>query len=158
MKQLILVRHAKSNRDDPSLADFERPLSKRGKRDALLVGQRLRERGLVIDLILTSSAKRTRQTAKRLAVELDYPEAEIRRDGRLYLQGVVGLLTVLQRLDDVWQNVLLVGHNPDLSELARQLSGQALEDLPTSGAFGLQLSIDHWSALAADSGRIEFVL
>ena len=136
MKNLILLRHAKSSWKDSSLDDFYRPLSNRGKQDAPKMAMRLKQRGIQIDLIISSSARRTSDTANIFADILNY-NSEIIFDRRLYAASERHILSVINHLDDKFTNVLLVCHNPGITNLVNYLSGSLIENIPTSGIVGL---------------------
>ena len=103
MKRLYLVRHAKSSWKDPDLDDFDRPLNKRGKRDAPLMGQKLRQADVRPDLIVSSPAKRAAKTAKIMAGQIEYPVKKIIWDESLYAAGIV-TLTVTSLKEPVFMN------------------------------------------------------
>ncbi|BBL72341.1 SixA phosphatase family protein [Methylogaea oryzae] len=151
-KRLILLRHAKSSWKRLELADFDRPLSGRGKRDAPAMGLRLKAWGACPDLILSSPAKRARKTAKIVAEALGYPGKAIRCDERLYLQGVQALLAALTETDDRFDEVMLVGHNPDITELAERLTGDDFSEIPTAGAVVIRVEGTSWRELARFGG------
>jgi phosphohistidine phosphatase len=130
MKTLFLVRHAKSSWDDPTLADEDRPLNARGKRDAPKMGKRLAKRDVKLDLILSSPAKRAIATAHVLADKLDYKLKNIVVDDRLYPGAVNDLVKVVHTLGDKLNRVILVGHHPALSQLAHRLSSD-ITHMPT---------------------------
>jgi phosphohistidine phosphatase len=152
MKTLVLIRHAKSSWDDPGLDDRERPLNKRGKRDAPAMGQLLLEKGMTPDLIVSSPAKRARKTAKILADALDYPRDGIELREALYLQGLETLLAVIASLDDAHACVFLVGHNPELTELANVLTGASIDNIPTAAAVAVDFKAKHWSKAGRGKG------
>jgi phosphohistidine phosphatase len=130
MKTLFLVRHAKSSWEDPTLADEDRPLNARGKRDAPKMGKRLAKRDVRLDLILSSPANRAIKTAQVLADKLDYKLKHIRVDDRLYPGAVNALLESVHSLGDKLNRVMLVGHHPALSKLAHRLSSDIMH-MPT---------------------------
>jgi phosphohistidine phosphatase len=136
MKNLILLRHAKSSWKDTSLDDFDRPLSNRGRKDAPKVAQSLKQKGIQIDLIISSSAKRTKETANIFADILNY-NSEIIFDSRLYEASEGHILLVINQLDNRFENVLLVCHNPGITNLVNYLSDSFIENIPTSGIVGL---------------------
>lgn len=154
MKNLILIRHAKSSWDDPDLGDLERPLNKRGKRDATTMGRRLRELSLMPDRILASPAKRAVKTAKLIAEELDYPKKRIEIREAAYMQGAAALAGLVAGLDDDWERVFLVGHNPDLTELANRLAGAGIDNVPTCGIVSIEFTQADWRDCAAQGGRL----
>lgn len=130
MKTLILMRHAKSSWNNPNLPDFERPLNKRGKFDALLMAEVLRELKLNFDYLLTSSAKRAMDTAKIISDKLNL---QMTIDKNLYLASSTLILEIINRIDEEFSNILIIAHNPGLTSLANQISNYQLENLPTSG-------------------------
>jgi phosphohistidine phosphatase len=157
MKTLYLVRHAKSSRDDPAIADRDRPLNDRGERDADAMGRRLAGRGVKPERLLSSPARRALATAKRFADGLGVARAAIVLDDRLYASSAGELLAVIQALDDRWHSAMLFGHNPETSELAGRLSGRFV-DLPTCAVVELRFDTTRWAdlgAVAADSALTE---
>lgn len=144
MKTLILVRHAKSSWKDRSLPDRMRPLNKRGKRDAPMMGQRLAKRGVDVELMISSPAKRAMATAEAMAEELDYPWDGIVAEERLYEADVEEILTVIEEQDDWIDRLMVVGHNPDLTALVNILSRSDLENVPTCGVVELAYDVESW--------------
>ena len=120
-RELLILRHGKSDWGLP-LADFDRPLKKRGKRAARRIGRWLREGGVLPDLVVTSPARRAIDTARLCAKELNLSPESLHRDERIYEAGLDALLAVVDGLPDVAERVLLVGHNPGLEELLRALA------------------------------------
>jgi phosphohistidine phosphatase len=147
-RRLSLLRHAKSSWSDAGLDDFDRPLNSRGKHDAPMMGRRLLERGARPSLIVTSPAKRARATAKKIAKTLNYPQEFLQSDKELYLASPEQILAVIARQDDQFQDIMVVGHNPGLTELASQLSGRYIDNIPTTGVVCLETEADSWSDLA----------
>jgi phosphohistidine phosphatase len=143
MKRLLLVRHAKSSWDDPSLPDRDRPLAERGRRDLAEMGGRLAAGGVKPDLVLASQALRARTTAQGLAKMLGCKRKEVVVDEPMYGCGADDLLDVIHALDDPARCVMLVGHNPALSELARRFSGKAC-DLPTCAVADFSFDVKSW--------------
>lgn len=144
MKILYLIRHAKSSWDDPTLADHDRPLNERGKRDAPKMGERLAQRGVKADLIISSSAVRALTTAQTIAEKIGYDQARIVADRRLYGAQVSALLYLIQELDDQHVRVMLFGHNPEFTDLAR-FFGCEIDELPTCAVVEMTFEVDHWS-------------
>ncbi len=156
VKQLILMRHAKSSSNDSSLPDFDRPLAPRGERDAPRMAQRLEARGVRRTLLLTSPAKRARHTARHVAHELG-DGVEQRRDDRLYLATPDVLLAVIADQSDGNSSIMLVGHNPGLTELANAIVADfALDNLPTGGVVAIDLDIASWSEIRGARGRLAY--
>jgi phosphohistidine phosphatase len=146
--QLLLLRHAKAVPAAEAPTDASRPLASRGERDAHLIAARLRERGTRLDSIVTSPARRTLHTAEIVAAAQDYPRERIVVDGRLYLASPVDTLTVIAGFDPRHTSVLVVGHNPGLSELAAALVPELGDiDLPTCGLVALDVASGDWTRL-----------
>ena len=149
MKTLLVLRHAKSSWEDPRLADFDRPLNKRGRRDAPRMGELMKAEGLVPDLIISSSAKRALTTAK-LAAQASGYEAEIQATRRLYHGWPEEAVEVLNEVDDTTECVLIVGHNPGVEDFVDELTGEAVR-MPTAALVQIELAIDRWSQLSLES-------
>ena len=157
MKRLTLVRHAKSDWADARLEDFERPLSARGERDAPAMAGRLLEAGLKPTLIITSPAVRALATAKALARVFDYPARRIRHADEAYLAAPDELLELVHTLGGRTAHVLLVGHNPGISQLAALLAGDhSLGEVPTAAVMSFKVPVKEWPSLAP--GTAERVL
>jgi phosphohistidine phosphatase len=156
MKNLIVIRHAKSSWGDPALADFDRPLNKRGKRDAPLMGGILKSRGLIPDRVVSSPAKRARKTAKLIAGEIGYDTEAIDLKENLYLAEMPVLIELIRGLDDAWNRVYLIGHNPGLIDLVGRLAGETITHLPTCGVASIEFEVDSWTHLMAGAGRLAF--
>ena len=147
MKTLLIMRHAKSSWDDESLPDYDRPLNKRGQKDAPRMGQLLLEEQLGPDLILSSTALRARTTAEIVAREIKFGgEIELQPD--LYHAEPEDYIRALKALKDPADQVLIVGHNPGLEDLLALLTG-GNEHLPTAAIAVVEFSIAHWRELTA---------
>jgi len=142
MKTLLLLRHAKSSWKDADLDDHDRPLSKRGKRDAPRMGQLLRDEDLLPDLLVASSAKRARKTAEHVIQHSGY-RGETRITGELYNAGRDQLLAFVSTLPDAARRILLIGHNPGLEELLETLTGQCVA-LTTAALVQLESPAESW--------------
>jgi phosphohistidine phosphatase len=147
MKTLLILRHAKSDWGDAKLADEDRPLNKRGKRDAVRMGELLRARDILPELILTSTAKRARSTAAAIAAA-SAGGAEIEAKRSLYLAGPKDYLKLLRQVPEECQRVMVVGHNPGLEELLAELTG-TVTPLPTAALAQVSLPIAEWRELDA---------
>ena len=145
MKTLTLVRHAKSSWNDTSLSDRDRPLNKRGKRDAPEMGQRITAAGIRPSLIVSSPAVRAWTTAKIIADQIGYPREFLQRDSALYLASVNGILDVIVAQDAGFNNVMLVGHNPGFTDFANYLVPGLTNNIPTAGVVCVELDTDDWS-------------
>lgn len=156
MKRLTLLRHAKSSWRDPELADFDRPLNKRGKRDAPRMGRRLAQRGFAPDLLLVSPARRARLTAEAIIEQLGIDNSRLIFDERIYMASTEELVQLLRSIADDRQNVLLVGHNPGITDLANYLVDGQIENIPTCSVFSVELQVASWMELERSSARLLF--
>jgi len=153
-RRLIVLRHAKSDWSG-GVADHDRPLAGRGRREAALAGRWLRENAADIDLVVCSSAKRARQTWKLVAKQLDnVPPARV--DDRLYAASLRGLLAIVSKLPDSARAVLLIGHNPGLEELVADLGGVGWP-MKTSSIAVLS-SRSEWAEVGARWAKLEVSL
>ena len=142
MKTLLLLRHAKSSWNDPELEDHDRPLNKRGKRTAPLMGALLQDESLVPDLILCSSAVRAYNTALLVAEACDYG-GEIKETRRLYLAEPRTYVEVLRKVAEEYERVLVVGHNPGIEALLQGLTQEAMT-MPTAALAYVELPLKRW--------------
>jgi phosphohistidine phosphatase len=156
MKRLYLIRHAKSSWKEPMVPDFERPLNKRGKRDAPLMGKRLHSSQLQPDLLISSPAKRAVKTAKIIAEEIGFPKKRIVYDESIYEAGVSALIHLIRHLENSVNQVLLVGHNPGLTMVAEFLTDTAIGNIPTCGIVCVEFPTDSWEKIEAGSGTMLF--
>lgn len=145
MKTLLLMRHAKSSWDDEGLSDHERPLNKRGRRDAPRMGQLLRQQNLTPDLLIASTARRAADTAAAVGDASGYA-GDVRLEPSLYATGPEAYLSVLRTLPDEASTVLVIGHNPGMETLLEELTGAA-EHLPTAAVAQVALPLDRWRDL-----------
>lgn len=148
MKTVLIMRHAKSSWKEPVLDDHERPLNKRGKQNAPRMGRLLREMELVPDLVLSSTARRARDTAEAVIDQCRY-KGELRLEQELYAAPAEAYLQALRELDNSIKRVLLVGHNPGLEELVYHLTGEQAR-LPTAAVAQVKLPIKQWQDLSDD--------
>jgi len=156
MKTLYVVRHAKSSWEDPLLDDFSRPLNERGKKDAPLMGKRLKDKKILPDLIFASSARRTLATAKRIAEVLGYAEDKIKIDPALYHASPRTILSAIKNVKDKIDILMIVGHNPGLTEFVNELMNQHFDNIPTCGIVACTIEIDAWKKIKMGMGKIIF--
>jgi phosphohistidine phosphatase len=151
--RLILVRHAQAQPGSSDQEDWDRTLEASGERDARVMGQRLKSASVQPKRILSSPAVRAMATASLLARELAVPARLIQQDERLYLADARTLLAVVQELGAGAPHLMLVGHNPGLTEFADGLSSErSIDNLPTAAAYSLEFDIADWRELAWASG------
>lgn len=157
MRRLILLRHAKSSWDDESLPDFDRPLAARGERDAPRIAQRLSEHAPLPTLLLASPAARALRTAELVAPQLGIASDRVRTHPDLYLAAPRTLLAVVAELARDEPCILLVAHNPGLTELANELlPSLELGNLPTAGVVAIDAETDDWPLFARAERRLAF--
>jgi phosphohistidine phosphatase len=153
-KILYLVRHAKSSWSDVSLHDRERPLNRRGRKSAPDMGRRLKEQGHRPDLIISSPARRAFSTAKKIAKALDFDKSEIVTDEDMYFSGTGSMVSMLEKLDDRYQDVMIVGHNPAMTSLMNILGGAPVDNMPTCAIAVIAFDMASWSELNTTSGNL----
>jgi phosphohistidine phosphatase len=151
MRTLLLMRHAKSDWEADYGPDHDRPLNKRGTNSARLMGRVLAARGLVPDLIISSTATRARTTAE-LAMEAGGWDAELCLDPALYESGPQGVLEASASAPEV-SRLMLVGHQPTWSMVAQRLTGEPVE-MKTATVAVIEFDLDSWSALPGASGTL----
>lgn len=149
MKTLFLMRHAKSSWKDDSLADHERPLKKRGKKDIKLIAKVIKKNDLKPDLIITSSAVRAKETAELLAEAIGFKEKIVVSDD-LYMGEPSDYMEILTDIKEKYGSVLIVGHNPGLEAYLQIIDGE-IEALPTAGLGYLMLAVDEWEDITLET-------
>ncbi len=156
MKRLLVFRHAKSSWDNPNLSDFERPLNDRGRKAAPFMGKLLLERDLLPDFILSSPAKRAKQTSKHFkkAAGLD---REIKFDKRIYEASPNALVHIISETKDKHQSAMIVGHNTGFEDLVLALTGK-YERMPTAAVAVVDFDVESWSEIRKGSGILIEVL
>jgi phosphohistidine phosphatase len=165
MLTLSLLRHAKSSWKNPALSDRERPLAKRGTVDAPLMGKAMAERSLEPELVLCSSARRTRDTLALVLPELKV-EPKVTYDDTLYHPSPADLLRMVREIEPGASRVMLVGHNPELHALALDLIGSGPKHLrdrleekyPTAGLAVINFASGLWRGVAVNSGSLNLFL
>ena len=156
MKTLTIVRHAKSSWKHQDLSDRERPLNKRGERDAPIMARRVVDAGIRPSQIISSPAVRAWTTAKIFARELGYPAEFLQREDSLYLASLDNLLDVVAMQDAGFNHLMLFGHNPGLTDFVNYLVPGLTSNLPTAGVVTVSLTTEDW--LLYDRPKTELVL
>ncbi len=156
MKHLLFCRHAKSSWKDLSLADIDRPLNKRGKRDAPEMGRRLAARSVKVDAIVSSPAVRARKTARFFANALGYPRSSIIVNEELYGIDSLSILAVIHALDNTINTAVMVGHNPEFTNLVNILGNLHIANVPTCGIVALGFPFSSWKDVKGGSGHLDF--
>ena len=156
MKTLTIVRHAKSSWSDSSLSDRERPLNKRGTRDAPVMGARIAAADIRPSLIVSSPATRAWTTARTVAKQIGYPLEFLQREDELYLASLDELIDVVAAQDPGFSSLMLFGHNPGLTDFANYLVPGLTNNLPTAGVVSVGFESDDWRLY--DRPEIELLL
>jgi phosphohistidine phosphatase len=146
---LVLIRHAKASLGNLLQSDFDRPLADRGERDAPALGSRLKAQGVVPDLIVSSTAKRAAQTAKKVAEGVGYDLHNIQWQDELYHCIPAVFEDVIYQLDDAANTVFIVAHNPGISDFVHNMiAALPIDGMPTCGAVAIRLEAKRWSDFA----------
>jgi phosphohistidine phosphatase len=157
MKTLYLIRHAKSGWSVPNTSDFEREISKKGKKDIKTIGSYLSLIGVKPELILSSCALRAQQTTDLLAQKIAF-------DGKkhylkeLYLTGLEDILEIIYIQEESLDSMFIIGHNPQLHELANSLIDEHISKFPSLGVIAINFEIDSWSEINQQKGKIDFFI
>ncbi len=155
VKTLLLIRHAKSSWKDPTLTDLQRPLKKRGIRNAAEMAARIARLDHRVERIFTSPARRAIQTLEQMAEATGFGAGELEVMPDLYSFDYDDVMLTLRKLDERWQAVAVVGHNPAITDLVNFLALEHLANIPTCGIALLRLDIRRWEALGAGTGTLE---
>lgn len=156
MKMIYIVRHARAHRKGIDSGDFNRKLTKEGQLDAYQIGRFLKSKNCLPDLLISSSADRAKETAEILANEIGYPHSKIRIDQSLYEIEFDDFLNVLIHLNDSYQSVMFVGHNPPVSMMSDYLTKYGVGNLPPGSIFCCEFKIDTWQAVSKYGGICKF--
>jgi len=154
MKQLILIRHAKSCWKFNGLADKDRPLNKRGIQDAPMMALRTANALEKTDLWMSSPATRAIRTAEIFGQYCNRSLSNLKLNEQLYEASYQHLLTELRQIKNKYNRVVVFGHNPGLNDLIFTLTGEDLDNLPTCGMAFMELEIEQWRDLASDCGQL----
>ena len=161
MKQLTVLRHAKSSWDDPALEDFNRPLNERGWKAARRIGREMKQRGMRFDVVLASTAARVRETIDGVQEEYNFG-APIQFEQRIYAATEQTLLELVGALPETVRSALVVGHNPGLERLIIQLTDEdkhgfrdrVAGKFPTASLATIELPDERWRDIEKGSGKI----
>ncbi len=145
VKTLILVRHAKSDWGNPGLDDFDRPLNERGKKDAPVMAQRLRDKKIKIDIIIASPAKRAARTAKYFAEAFKHKKEDIVFKEKLYLAEPAAFYSVIAASNDKFESIAIFSHNFGITDFANMLTEVRIDNIPTCGVFAIKATCTKWA-------------
>ena len=161
MKQLAMMRHAKSDWGHPGLTDFDRPLNKRGRKAARAIGKELRHREIAFDQVVSSPAQRAKESVERLTDGLEY-EPHVRFEPQMYLPTTETLTKVIQALPDEAKTVMIVGHNPGFHDLVLRLTKddddghreRICGNFPTAAFSLISFPVERWGDIRPATGEI----
>ena len=157
MRNLYLIRHAKSDWSDENKSDFDRGLNKRGEKAILTMAKVLKEKKVMPDIILSSSAKRAKLTAKGLAKEIGY-SGKIKYIDALYMAEPETIQALIKDVNNTMNTLFIVGHNPETTELSNMLINDYIDNVPTLGIVALKLPIDDWKEFKMSKGKMQFFI
>jgi phosphohistidine phosphatase len=152
-KQLLLIRHAKSDWGNVGLRDFDRPLNKRGRNNAPEMAARLVKLQIIPELIVSSPALRAITTARFFADAWQIPSNKIQQEPSIYEAGIKSLMVVINNLPNEFNRIALFGHNPGLTDLTNYFDGH-LDNMPTCSVVLLEFPFDDWAMLSAATGKV----
>lgn len=154
MKQLIIVRHAKSDWGDFNLKDFDRPLNHRGHKNAPEMAERLVSKDIKPDAIVSSPALRAITTAKYFASGWSLNADQLTTKANIYEANTKTLLNVINGLDDQFNTIALFGHNPGLTDLLNYLTDEYIANMPTCSVAIIEFPFDEWKLISGDTGKL----
>ncbi len=154
MKELILVRHAKSSWDDPDWTDFDRPLNQRGLADAPFMAQLASTWEFKPQIIISSTANRALTTSKIFAEALGITGDCFFEDYNIYEKGPKYIISTIKDIENKFDKVMLFGHNPDITSLASYFTGQYFDNVPTCGMIHVKFDIDSWATVEDKNGEL----
>lgn len=144
MKSVLLIRHAKSSWDDPHQKDFDRTLNERGKKDAPVMAQRLRDKKIPIDAFISSPAKRALSTAKFFVHAYHQKEKDIIIIDALYEAPYDVFFEVISKTSNEYNTIAIFAHNPGITMFANQLTNTRIDNMPTCAIFAVKAEIHKW--------------
>ena len=158
MKTVYIVRHAKSSWDTLDIPDEKRPLLEKGKKRTRKVIEYFHEKQIKVDYIISSHAVRALETARIIAVGLKYPADQIKIDSGLYYATGDSIIDQFFDLPERYDSVMIVGHNPALTDFVNLFLSKPLENLPTSGVVSFSFKTDRWEEIPVAKKTTNFVL
>ena len=155
MKTLYLVRHAKSSWENAEGGDHARTLNERGRKNAPEMAARLKKRAVMLARLITSSATRARETGAFFASGLEIADASVLVEAKLYGASAPDWLRLIQSLDESWNSVMMIGHNPTLTELANGLGRIDISNVPTCGILECRYRGEFWGNFGEQASELE---
>ena len=157
MKTVYFIRHAKAGWSVPDTSDFERSISKKGKKDINTMGSYLALRGVKPEIILSSCALRAQQTTDLLAEKINYDGKKYYLEA-LYLSSLEAIKEIILAQDDTIESMFIVGHNPQLHELVNSLIDEHISKFPSLGIIAIDFNINEWREIENIKGKIDFFI
>ena len=154
MKSLIIVRHCKSSWADLSQSDFDRPLNKRGNIDGELMSNYLRGKEKKIDKLILSTSKRTRLTSKYFTEKIHFDSISYLDE--LYHASYSDIINIISKVENNFNSIMVIGHNPGLTELINQYTIMNIYNLPTTGVVKVEFKGDKWERITENKGKIVY--
>jgi len=154
MKTVYFVRHAKSSWKDHTLRDRDRPLNKRGKRDAPFMANLMKEKGVKVDAIISSPANRAYTTACHFAAAFDIEKSAIQQEENIYEAYYTDVLEIIKQLPNNLQTIFVFGHNPSFTSLANLFTTDYIDNVPTCGIVQVAATISEWKNFGEDTGKL----
>lgn len=154
-KQILIVRHAKSDWGNAQTPDFDRPLNSRGEKNAPEMAKRLFKKGLIPQQIVSSPARRAFTTAKYFAKELGLRRAEILTEPEIYEASTSTLVDIVNKFDNRYSFTALFGHNPGITSLVKHLCNEDLYNVPTCGVILIEFPFDDWALVSGGTGVLK---
>jgi phosphohistidine phosphatase len=155
LKRIYFIRHAKSSWANPLLSDFERPLNKRGREAAKIMGEKFKCMSIQPDLVFCSPAERTKKTLDLLMHHAQW-KADLRFEPDLYLASPNRLLCIAQQAPDGVQSLVLLGHNPGLEDLIRSIQPLAHPKFPTLGVVACHWTVASWKDVNIENAHFDW--
>lgn len=156
MKRLVLIRHAKSDWNNPEISDFDRPLNHRGLHDAPMMAELTKKLNMIPDLIITSSANRALSTAKIFARIFDIDNAQFKEDINIYRGNYLDYIKIITETENTHKCLFLFGHNPEISSTAAALVNHFQESVPTCAVICIDFDTDKWEEIEAVPGTLRY--
>jgi phosphohistidine phosphatase len=153
-KQLLIIRHGKSDWAEPGMSDFDRPLNHRGNKNAPEMAERIVRKNRVPELIVSSPANRALTTASHFAQTWNIPAANIQQEPSVYEANIMSLLKVVNGLNNTVNSAALVGHNPGLTDFVNYLADAHIYNLPTAAVVMIDFPFDDWSMVSQHTGTL----
>lgn len=158
MKTLYILRHAKASNSYSTFADIDRPLKETGVQDAYLLGHTLKQANFSVGLVMVSTAARALHTATIVARTALVPATNISINHDLYLPDTGVTLAIIRQTNDNINELMIVGHNPDLSELCNELLDNFSTELPTCGLVSISFNASSWNSIGKKNSHKEYII